>query len=154
MGLNGIDISSWQDDLVVSTMTTCDFVIVKATDGAEYSNERFRRNADETLAAGKLLGCYRRGRTPRLRSGSGTRERPPGLRNTRVLQNIAVLNQVRTDKGKPRVAIANQLRQSILVFRNLEEAANLLQGRHRQQPHPAPLLYSLPAHAIRLLVAD
>lgn len=58
MGLNGIDISSWQDDLVVSAMGTCDFVIVKATGGAGYSNECFRRHADETLAAGKLLGCY------------------------------------------------------------------------------------------------
>ena len=58
MGLNGIDISSWQDDLVVSAMGTCDFVIVKATGGAGYSNECFRRHADETLASGKLLGCY------------------------------------------------------------------------------------------------
>ena len=58
MGLNGIDISSWQEDLVVSAMTTCDFVIVKATGGAGYTNECFRRHADETLAAGKLLGCY------------------------------------------------------------------------------------------------
>lgn len=58
MGLNGIDISSWQDDLVVSAMGTCDFVIVKATGGAGYSNECFRRHANETLAAGKLLGCY------------------------------------------------------------------------------------------------
>ena len=58
MGLNGIDISSWQDDLVVSAMGSCDFVIVKATGGAGYSNECFRRHADETLAAGKLLGCY------------------------------------------------------------------------------------------------
>ena len=58
MGLNGIDISSWQEDLVVSAMGTCDFVIVKATGGAGYTNECFRRHADETLAAGKLLGCY------------------------------------------------------------------------------------------------
>ena len=58
MGLNGSDISSWQDDLVVSAMGTCDFVIVKATGGAGYKNECFRRHADETLAAGKLLGCY------------------------------------------------------------------------------------------------
>ena len=58
MGLNGIDISSWQDDLVVSAMTTCDFVIVKATGGKGYTNECFKRHADETLAAGKLLGCY------------------------------------------------------------------------------------------------
>ncbi len=58
MGLNGIDISSWQEDLVVSAMGTCDFVIVKATGGKGYSNECFRRHADETLASGKLLGCY------------------------------------------------------------------------------------------------
>ena len=58
MGLNGIDISSWQEDLVVSAMGTCDFVIVKATGGAGYSNECFHRHADETLAAGKLLDCY------------------------------------------------------------------------------------------------
>ena len=58
MGLNGIDISSWQEDLVVSAMGACDFVIVKATGGAGYSNECFRRHADETLASGKPLGCY------------------------------------------------------------------------------------------------
>ena len=71
MGLNGIDISSWQDDLVVSNMGTCDFVIVKATGGAGYSNECFRRHADETLAAGKLLGW-----SPQI-------ELPQGLRLTR-----------------------------------------------------------------------
>ena len=49
----------------------------------------------------------------------------------------APLSQVRTDKGKLRVAFASQLRRSILVFRNLEEAANLFHRRH-QQPHPAP----------------
>lgn len=58
MGLNGIDISSWQDDLVVSNMGTCDFVIMKATGGKGYSNECFRTHCDQTLAAGKLLGCY------------------------------------------------------------------------------------------------
>lgn len=58
MGLNGIDISSWQEDLVVSKMTTCDFIIVKATGGKGYSNKCFKGHADATLAAGKLLGCY------------------------------------------------------------------------------------------------
>ncbi len=87
----------------------------------------------------------------RAREGATSRK---DLRHALVDGVTAPLNQVRADKGKPRVAIANQLRRSILVFRNLEEAANLLQGRHRQQPHPAPLLYSLPAHAIGLLVAD
>lgn len=58
VGLNGIDISSWQDDLVVGNMATCDFVIVKTTGDAGYKNERFERHANDTLAAGKLLGCY------------------------------------------------------------------------------------------------
>lgn len=58
MGLNGIDISGWQDDLVVSNMATCDFVIVKATGGRGYANGCFRGHADATLAAGKLLDCY------------------------------------------------------------------------------------------------
>ena len=39
-------------------MATCDFVIVKATGGAGYKNECFERHANDTLAAGKLLGCY------------------------------------------------------------------------------------------------
>lgn len=65
----------------------------------------------------------------------------------------APLSQVRTDKGKLRVAIASQLRRSILVFHNLEEAANLFQGRYQQQLHSAPLLCSPSAHAISLLVA-
>ena len=51
MGLNDIDISSWREDLVVSAMESCDFVIVKATGRAGYSNECFRRHADKTLAA-------------------------------------------------------------------------------------------------------
>lgn len=50
MGLNGIDISSWQEDLVVFNMTNCDFVIVKATGGAGYSNECFRRQAARLLS--------------------------------------------------------------------------------------------------------
>lgn len=58
MGLNSIDISSWQEDLVVSKMTTCDFFIVKATGGKGYGNSGFTKHADATLAAGKLLGCY------------------------------------------------------------------------------------------------
>ena len=65
----------------------------------------------------------------------------------------APLNQVRTDKGKLWVAIASQLRRSILVFRYLEEAANPFQGHYQQQFHPVPLLHLPPAHAIRLLVA-
>ena len=75
------------------------------------------------------------------------------LRHTLVDGVTAPLDQVRTDKGKLRVVIASQPRRSILVFRNLEEAANLFQGHYQQQLHPVPLLHSPPAHAIRLLVA-
>ena len=75
------------------------------------------------------------------------------LRHALVDGATAPLNQVRTDKGKLRVAFASQLRRSILAFRNLEEAANLFQGHYQQQLHPAPLLCSPSAHAIRLSVA-
>ena len=75
------------------------------------------------------------------------------LRHALVDGVTAPLYQVRIGKGKPRVVIASQLRQSILVFRNLEEAAKLFQGHYQQQFHPVPLLHSPPAHAIKLLVA-
>lgn len=86
----------------------------------------------------------------RAREGASRRK---DLRHTLVDGVTAPLDRVRTDKGKLRVVIASQLRRSILVFRNLEEAANLFQGHYQQQLHPVPLLRSLPAHAIRLLVA-
>lgn len=57
-GVDGIDISGWQDDLVVSNMTTCDFVIVEAAGGKGYANECFKGHADTTLVAGNLPGCY------------------------------------------------------------------------------------------------
>lgn len=53
------------------------------------------------------------------------------IRHALVDGVTAPLNQVRTDKGKLRVAIASQLRRTILVFRNLEEAANLFRGRYQ-----------------------
>ena len=81
------------------------------------------------------------------------RTRRKDLRHALVDGGTAPLNQVRTDKGELRVAIASLLRRSILAFRNLEEAANLFQGRYQQQLHSAPLLCSPSAHAIRLLVA-
>ena len=89
-------------------------------------------------------------RSSRAREGASRRK---DLRHALVDGGTAPLNQVRADKGKLRVAIASLLRRSILVFRNLEEAANLFQGHHQQQFHPAPLLHSPPAHAKRLLVA-
>ena len=86
----------------------------------------------------------------RAREGTSRRK---DLRHALVDGVTVPLNQVRTDKGKLRVAITSLLRRSILAFRNLEEAANLFQGHYQQQLHPAPLLYSPSAHAIRLLVA-
>lgn len=55
------------------------------------------------------------------------RARREDLRHALVDGVTASQNQVRTDKGKLPVAFASQLRRSILVFRNLEEAANLFQ---------------------------
>ena len=86
----------------------------------------------------------------RAREGASRRKE---LRHALADGVASPLNHVRTDKGKLRVVIASQLRRSILVFRNLEEAANLFQGHYQQQFHPVPLLHSPPAHAIRLLVA-
>ena len=65
----------------------------------------------------------------RAREGASRREE---LRHALVDGVTAPLDQVRTDKGKLRVVIASQHRRSILVFRNLEEAANLFQGHHKQ----------------------
>lgn len=58
MSLNGIDISSWQPDLVPSAMATTGFIIVKATEGTGYVNPCFDSHAAQALAAGKKLGCY------------------------------------------------------------------------------------------------
>lgn len=55
--LNGIDISGWQSGIDVSSVDA-DFVIVKATGGTSFVNPDFRRQADQTLASGKLLGLY------------------------------------------------------------------------------------------------
>lgn len=56
--LNGIDISSWQADLDVGAMKTCDFVIAKATEGVSYVNPCCDRHVQQAIAAGKLWGFY------------------------------------------------------------------------------------------------
>ncbi len=84
----------------------------------------------------------------RAREGASKRK---DLRYALVDDVTAPLNQVRTDKGKLRVVIASQLRRSILVFRNLEEAANLFKGHYQQQFHPVPLLHTPPAHAYKVV---
>lgn len=58
MSLNGIDIASWQEGLRPSAMTTTQFIIVKATESNWYVNPCFADHAAQTVAAGKLLGCY------------------------------------------------------------------------------------------------
>ena len=65
----------------------------------------------------------------RAREGDSRRK---DLRHALVDGVTVPLNQVRADKGKLRVAIANRLQRSILAFRNLEEAANLFQGHYQQ----------------------
>ncbi len=77
----------------------------------------------------------------RAREGASRRK---DLRRALVDGVASPLNQVRADKGKLRVAITSLLRRSILVFRNLEEAANLFQGHYQQQLHPAsPLVLTV-----------
>ena len=57
MALNGIDISWYQRGINIAAVPA-DFVIVKATEGAWYTNPCFRTQADATLNSGKLLGIY------------------------------------------------------------------------------------------------
>jgi len=56
--LDGIDIASYQSELVPSRMATTSFVIAKATGGTGYVNPCFKRHAQQAVAAGKKLGCY------------------------------------------------------------------------------------------------
>ena len=55
--LNGIDIASYQKDMNISKVTA-DFVIVKATQGTDYTNPYFSTQAKATVDAGKKLGVY------------------------------------------------------------------------------------------------
>lgn len=55
--LVGMDISGWQSGIDIAA-TDADFVIVKVTGGTHFTNPDWKRQADETLASGKLLGLY------------------------------------------------------------------------------------------------
>lgn len=55
--LKGIDISNWQAGIDVSAVPS-DFVIVKATQGAGYVSPDFKRQVDQAISAGKLVGIY------------------------------------------------------------------------------------------------
>ncbi|WIR71633.1 GH25 family lysozyme [Lactiplantibacillus plantarum] len=57
MSLNGIDVASYQAGMNVGEVMG-DFVLVKATEGVDYTNPEFSRHAKQTLSAGKKLGVY------------------------------------------------------------------------------------------------
>lgn len=57
--MNGIDISSWQKNLIVSNLSDdTEFVIVKATGGTGYLNPYFSYHMEQTVTHGKLVGAY------------------------------------------------------------------------------------------------
>ena len=58
MGLNGVDVASYQSKLKPSAMTTTQFVIVKFTQGTWYVNPYADAQYSAAKAAGKLLGAY------------------------------------------------------------------------------------------------
>lgn len=57
MSLNGIDISSYQKGINL-TSVPCDFVIIKATQGIRYVNPDFKRAFGQAINNGKLVGVY------------------------------------------------------------------------------------------------
>lgn len=57
MALNGIDISRYQKDIDLSKVP-CDFVIVKATEGADYVSPEYDAQYKAAKKAGKKLGVY------------------------------------------------------------------------------------------------
>jgi len=57
MGLNGIDVSAHQPAGIVASVDA-DFYIVKTSEGVTWKSPAWRRQADDALAKGKLLGLY------------------------------------------------------------------------------------------------
>lgn len=57
MGLNGIDISGWQEGIDLSAVEA-DFVIMKATQGTYFVSADFERQYQQAKDNGKLLGVY------------------------------------------------------------------------------------------------
>ena len=56
--LNGIDIASYQAGIDISALTTTDFVIVKSTQGVNYTNPYFVQHIEAAIKAGKKIGTY------------------------------------------------------------------------------------------------
>lgn len=57
MGLNGIDISNWQNGINLAVVP-CDFVICKATQGTGYISPDYNRQISQASSLGKLTGVY------------------------------------------------------------------------------------------------
>ena len=57
MSLNGFDVASYQAGMNVGEAAG-DFVLVKATEGIDYTNPEFNGHAKQTWSAGKKLGVY------------------------------------------------------------------------------------------------
>ncbi|QKX10027.1 GH25 family lysozyme [Lactiplantibacillus plantarum] len=57
MSLNGFDVASYQAGMNVGEAAV-DFVLVKATEGIDYTNPEFNGHAKQTWSAGKKLGVY------------------------------------------------------------------------------------------------
>ena len=57
MALNGYDISNYQSTLSIANVS-CDFVIIKATQGFSYYNPSFEKHINEAISLGKLIGVY------------------------------------------------------------------------------------------------
>lgn len=55
--MNGIDISKWQKGINLVAVP-CDFVIVKATQGVNYTSPEFKTQISQAQALGKLIGVY------------------------------------------------------------------------------------------------
>ena len=57
MSMKGIDISHWQQGINL-TSVTCDFVIIKATQGTKYVDPCFQKFCAQAIPLGKKIGLY------------------------------------------------------------------------------------------------
>lgn len=57
MALRGIDVSGWQKGINLAAVSA-DFVICKATQGTSFVSDDFKRQTEQVLGCGKLLGVY------------------------------------------------------------------------------------------------
>ena len=55
--LNGLDISKYQWNIDLSKVP-CDFVIIKATGGPGIVNSYFKKQVEQAISLGKLVGAY------------------------------------------------------------------------------------------------